>query len=233
MNDLSPAGPGHNNPPDPIDVACAPFDGLFSEVENWTDGTPVENDAQMGDVDRLIKEMKSAKTEVGKARDAETKPLHAAWKAEVARWKPTEEGIQRRIDCLVAVVAPYKAEALRKQDEARKAAFAAARKAEDEAREAARKAADGDLESQAEADRHRAEFEAAQKAAQATKNDAVKGTRKVTRFEITGMSDVLRWMNQDVAGREALEACASEFVRKNHKTTIIHGVRTWEEREAF
>ena len=37
----------HNNPPDPIDEALAPFGDVISEAENWLDGSPVENEAQM------------------------------------------------------------------------------------------------------------------------------------------------------------------------------------------
>ena len=32
---------GHNNPPDPIDEALAPFGDVITEAEVWLDGTRV------------------------------------------------------------------------------------------------------------------------------------------------------------------------------------------------
>lgn len=37
----------HNNPPDPIDEALAPFGDFISEAENWLDGTAVENESPL------------------------------------------------------------------------------------------------------------------------------------------------------------------------------------------
>ena len=104
-----PAAIGHNNPPDPIDVALEPFDAVLIEAENWMDGATVENEAQLKATDVLLKELKAARKAVDTARDDVTKPLHEAWKAEIARWKPTQDDLDRQVKCLVAAQAPYKA----------------------------------------------------------------------------------------------------------------------------
>jgi len=108
MNDLSPAPREHNNPPDPIDEALAPYGDVIEEAENWLDGSPVETEDQMKAVDALIKQMRSAKSDLAKAKKSATAPLHDAWKAEIARWKPTEDDVERRLKGLAAVVDPFK-----------------------------------------------------------------------------------------------------------------------------
>ena len=39
---------GHNNPPDPIDVALAPYGYVIEEAGNWLDGEPVQYEYQLG-----------------------------------------------------------------------------------------------------------------------------------------------------------------------------------------
>ena len=58
MNDMAPIG--HNNPPSIIDDTLAPFGDTIAEAENWADGSPVENEAQMKAVDDLIAGIKAA-----------------------------------------------------------------------------------------------------------------------------------------------------------------------------
>jgi len=69
---------GHNNPPDPIDEALAPYCDVIEEVENWLDGSPVETEDQMNAVDALIKDMRKAKSDLAKAKKSATAPLHDA-----------------------------------------------------------------------------------------------------------------------------------------------------------
>ena len=64
----------HNNPPDPIDEALAPFGDFISEAENWLDGAAVENEGQMKAVDDLTKQLKAAKKAVEAAEESEAKP---------------------------------------------------------------------------------------------------------------------------------------------------------------
>lgn len=71
----------------------------------------------------------------------------------------------------------------------------------------------------------------AEKAAQNASKSTVKGMRKVTRHEITSMSDVVNWIARN--DKAAMAEFATEYVRRNHKTAQISGVRVWEEKEAF
>ena len=65
---------GHNNPPDPIDLALEPFGPFLQEAENWLDGATVENDGQLKATDALLKQLKAARKAVDEARDEFTKP---------------------------------------------------------------------------------------------------------------------------------------------------------------
>ena len=55
---------GGNNPPDPIDEINARFESVRMEAENWTDGEPVENEAQMKALD-VIREKLAAADGIG------------------------------------------------------------------------------------------------------------------------------------------------------------------------
>jgi hypothetical protein len=88
---------GDNNPPDPIDEALAPYADAIAEAENYLDGEPVQTEAQMQAVDALIKDIRSAKSDLAKAKKSATAPLHDIWKNEIARWKPTEDDVERRL----------------------------------------------------------------------------------------------------------------------------------------
>ena len=99
---------GHNNPPDPIDEALAPYGDAIEEAQNWLDGEPIQNEDQLKATDALLKTIKGALKDLNAARDESTKPLHEAWKAEVARWKPTQDDLDRIIKGLVACQDPFK-----------------------------------------------------------------------------------------------------------------------------
>lgn len=226
-----PAAIGHNNPPDPIDVALEPFDAILIEAENWMDGAEVENDAQLAATDVLLKELKAARKAVDTARDEVTKPLHEAWKAEVARWKPTQDDLDRQVKCLVAAQAPYKAKLAAEKEAARiKAEQEAAAKAE-AARQAHLAANAASIEEQRAADEMMREAEEAQKAAARAAKDTVKGMRTVQVYEIESHKAALNWIA--VNDREALTLFIEEYVRKNFKTRPIDGVKVETRKEAF
>jgi chromosome segregation ATPase len=224
-------GMGHNNPPDPIDEALAPYGDAISEAENWLDGSPVETEDQMKAVDAIIKEIRSAKSDLAKAKKSATAPLHDIWKAEIARWKPTEDDIERRLKGLAAVVDPFKRKLAEEKEAAKRAAYEEARRKEREAEEAARKANASDYEAATEAARLQAEAIEAKKAASAANKDTVKGLRTVTRYAIEDHRAALHW----IAGndRDAITAFIDEYVRRNHKSAQIDGVKVWQEKEAF
>ena len=224
-------GMGHNNPPDPIDEALAPYGDAISEAENWLDGSPVETEDQMKAVDAIIKEIRSAKSDLAKAKKSATAPLHDIWKAEIARWKPTEDDIERRLKGLAAVVDPFKRKLAEEKEAAKRAAYEEARRKEREAEEAARKANASDYEAATEAARLQAEAIEAKKAASAANKDTVKGLHTVTRYAIEDHRAALHW----IAGndRDAITAFIDEYVRRNHKSAQIDGVKVWQEKEAF
>lgn len=230
MNDMTPAI-GHNNAPDPIDEALAPFGDAISEAENWLDGTPVEDEPAMNAVDLIIKDVRKAKTELAKAKKSATAPLYDAWKAEGERWKPTEEDLERRLKGLVAIVDPFKRKLADEKEAAKRAAYAEARRKDEEARKAQEQANAGNYEKQAEADRLQHEAIEAKKAAAVANKDTTKGLRTVTRYEIenhrAALNDIL------ANDKPALTAFIEEYTRLNHKARAIAGVRVWTEKEAF
>lgn len=227
----TPAQIGHNAPPDPIDEALAPYGDYIEESESWLDGTPVEDEAQMKAVDAIIKEMRSAKSDLAKAKKSATAPLHDAWKSEIARWKPTEDDIERRLKGLAAVVDPFKRQLAEKKEAAKRAAYEEARRKEREAEEAARNADASNYEAQVEADRKAHEAMEAKKAASAANKDTVKGLRTVTRYEVEDHRAALHWIATN--DRDAMTAFIDEYVRRNHKTASIEGVKVWQDKEAY
>lgn len=230
MKDEAPAI-GHNNPPDPIDEALAPYGDAIEEAENWLDGEPVKDEAQMKAVDALIKDIRKAKSDLGKAKKDATAPLHDAWKAEIARWKPTEDDIDRRLKGLVAVVDQFKRKLAEEKEAAKRKAYEEARAKDRAAEEAAAKANAASYDEQVEADRLRAEAIEAKKAASAANKDTVKGLRAVTRYEIKDHRAALHWIAKN--DRDAVTAFIEDYVRRNHKDAQIDGVKVWQEREAY
>jgi uncharacterized protein (DUF2147 family) len=222
---------GHNNPPDPIDEALAPYGDAISEAENWLDGEPVTNEDQMKAVDALLKDVKAAKKDVGAAEASEAKPLHDAWKAAKARYKPTLDDLDRIAKGLAAVVSDFKAKLAAEKAEAERKARAAAAQAAREAEEKARAATAGDIEAQREAAAAQEAADAARKQATAAGREKVTGLRTVHRYEITDHRKALHWIAAN--DRDAITAFIEEYVRKHHRDSEIDGVRTWTEKEAF
>lgn len=222
---------GHNNPPDPIDTALAPFGDAIEEAQNWLDGEPIENEEQLRATDELLKTIKTAIKELNAARDEATKPLHEAWKAEVARWKPTQDDLVRIAQGLVAAQGPFKRALTAKKEAEKRAAWEASEKARKEAEEAAFAAKASDIEAQREAAEKAALAQRAAQEASAKSKDKVKGMRTVHKYEIEDHRAALHWIAQN--DRDAMTAFIETYVAKNHKETEIAGVRTWTEKEAF
>ena len=152
---------GHNNPPDPIDTATAPYADAIEEAANWLDGAVVETEGQMQAVDALLAQIKAWRKDLDAAKKYATAPLHDAWKRELARWKPTEDDQQRIEKGLVAAVDGYKRRLAAEKEAARREAERKAWQAAEEARRAAEAANVSDLAAQREAAAKQAEFEAA------------------------------------------------------------------------
>ena len=168
---------GHNMPPDPIDEALVPFGDVITEAEAWLDGQKVETEAQMTAADALLKGVKAARKAIDDARDMATKPLHEAWKSEVARWKPTQDDLDRLAKGLAALVNDFKVALAKAKEEARKKAEAEAWEKTRAAQEAARIADVSNIEATRAAAAAIEEAEAAQRLAHAAGKDTVRGLR--------------------------------------------------------
>jgi hypothetical protein len=222
---------GHNNPPDPIDTALAPFGDAIEEAQNWLDGQPIENEEQLRATDELLKTIKTAIKELNTARDEATKPLHEAWKTEIARWKPTQDDLERISKGIVAAQDPFKRALAAKKEAEKRAAWEAAEKARKAAEEAALSAKASDIEAQRDAAEKAALAQRAAEEASAKQKDKVKGMRTVHLYEIEDHRAALHWIAQN--DREAMTAFIEAYVAKNHKDAEIAGVRRWTEKEAF
>lgn len=232
MNDMNPrAIIGGNSPPDPIDAICAQFESERTEAENWLDGTPVESEGQMKAVDALRKSMREFRLGLESGQKSATVPLYDAYKAEGARWKPSIEDAQRIEKGLVALVDGFKKKLAAEKEAADRAARAVAARKMREAEEAARIANAADIEAQRAAAAAQREAEEAQRRAVAASKDTVKGLRTVTRYEIIDIRDALHWIAKN--DKDAMTAFVEDYVRRNHKTSTITGVRVWQDKEAF
>ncbi len=233
--DLNPrAVVGDNRPPTPMEEALAPFSDYLDEAKGWLDGEPVQTEAQMKAVDELIKQVKAAEKAITEAEQAASKPLHDAWKAEKALWKPSLDDIGRVKKGLVKIVGDFRKKLAEKREEERRKAEAEARRREEEAKAAAKSVDAGDLEAVLKAEE---ELEKA-KAAKAEVQDVerVKGLRKVTRYEIEDLRAALHWIARN--DKAAMEDFVRGYVDRHAKplfkqNKLIDGVRVWEDREAF
>jgi len=222
---------GHNNPPDPIDEALAPYGDAIEEAQNWLDGQPIENEGQLRATDELLKTIKTAIKDLNAARDEATKPLHEAWKSEIARWKPTQDDLERISKGIVAAQDPFKRALAAKKEAEKRAAWEAAEKARKEAEEAALAAKASDIEAQRDAAQKAALAQRALEDASAKQKDKVKGMRTVHKYEIEDHRAALNWIARN--DRHAVTAFIEAYVDKNHKDKTIDGVRRWDEKEAY
>lgn len=230
MNAIAPIG--HNSPPDPIDEINAEFEADRIEAENWTDGTLVENEAQMAVVDQVRKRAREWRLALERGQKSATAPLYDAYTTEQKRWKPTIEDAKRIESALIAAVDGYKRKLAAEKEEARRKAEAEAWAARRAAEEAARAANAADLEAQRAVAEAQREAEEAQRRAAAASKDKVTGLRTVTRYEITDPRDLLNWLARN--RKDDVLAFIEEWARRNHKPDPgAAGLRVWQEREAY
>lgn len=221
----------HNNPPDPIDEALAPYGDVITEAEGWLDGTPVETEGQMKAVDSLLKSIKAAKKAVEAAEESAAKPIYDAWKAEKARFAPTLTDLDRIAKGLVAAVDVFKRRMAAEKEAARKEAERLAWEKTRAAQEAARHADASNIEAQRAAAQAEAEALAAQRAASEAKADTVKGLRTVWRYEITSHRDALHFIAK--TNPDAVTAFVEGYVKAHYRQHPISGVSVWQDKEAF
>lgn len=223
---------GHNQAPDPIDEIISAYDDSRSEAENWLDGSPVENEAQMKTVDALRKAMRQMRLDLERGQKSAAAPLHDIWKAEVARWKPTIEDAKRIESGLVSAVDAFKRKLAEEKREAERLAWEAANKARREAEAKAAAANSADIQAQREAAEAKEAAMLAEKEAQAARKDQVKGLRSVTRYEVTSHRDLLHFIAKN--DRDAITAFVDQWAAKNYKAQReADGLRVWDDQEAF
>jgi hypothetical protein len=196
MTDSNPrAVMGDNLPPDPLDEITAKFEADRIEAENWTDGTPVENEAQMTAVDSLRSAMREWRISLEKGQKEATAPLRAIYQAELDRWKPTITDAKRIEECLVATVDAFKRKLRAEKEAAERKAREDAERAAQALRDARAKAEASDLEAQRAIEAAEREAENARiKAAVAKKQATVKGMRTVTRYEVVDAVALAKWL---------------------------------------
>lgn len=185
---------GHNGGPSLLDDALAPYGDYIAEAEAWLDGSPVETEAQMKAVDALLSGIKAAEKAVIGAQKSEAAPLHDAWKAALARYKPTIDDLDRIKKGLIAAVDGFKRKLAAEKAEAERKAREEAAAARRAAEEAARAAQATDIEAQRKADQLMQE--ARQKAAEAASaaKDTVKGLRAVTSYDVIDAVKLARYL---------------------------------------
>ena len=212
MNDTTTAGMGHNNPPDPIDTITSAYEADRQEAENWTDGTPVENDAQMKAVDALRATMRQWRLDLEKGQKAATAPLRDIYTAELNRWKPTIEDAKQIETCLVAAVGAFKKKLDAEKKAAEKAAWEETNRLRREAEEKARKADASNLEAQPEVEAARKAAIDAEKAVLALKKDTTKGMRTVKETVVVDAVKLARYLWEH--DRDAQLAFQADRARK-------------------
>lgn len=213
---------GHNGPPDPIDDVMAEFADDLAESDNLLDGEPVTDAAQEKHVDGVLKSLRKAVTALAAAKKSATAPLYDAFKAEGARWKPTEDDIDLRKKGLVKLVEPFKLAEKARKEAAKRAAYEEAARLE---REARAKAAEADASNIEEA---RAALEAqqaaqdAKEAAQAANKDTVKGLKTTMAPVITDGKAFINWIASN--DRDAMLEFMEKYARKLHREKMLDGV---------
>lgn len=227
MRGLAPIG--HNLPPDPIDEATAPYSAAILEAANWLDGTTIETESQMVAIDALAKEIREARAALERARKSATAPLYDVWKREVARWKPTEDDLDRIQKGLAAAVDPYKKRLAAEKEAAERTARIQAAALRAAAEEAARKADPTNIEAQRAADEAKAAADEATRRAAAASKDIVKGLRAVTKTVVLDDLGLARWLWLN--DREAVLAFNVDRARKL-KLNLPGVVETRTERRA-
>jgi hypothetical protein len=223
---------GHNNPPDPIDEITAEYGDAISEAENWTDGTPVQDEAQMRAVDALRADLRKWRLALEKGQKDATAPLRAIYQAELDRWKPTIEDAKRIEGCLVATLDAFKRKLAAEKAEAERKARAEAEAAAEALRRARAEADRADLEAQrAIADAEREAEIARIKAAKAAKDTEIKGMVTRTMHEVIDHRLLLHWIAAN--DKAAMTAFIEEWARRNHSMgASIPGLRVWQEKVA-
>lgn len=231
MNDMSPAGIGHNAPPDPLDDAIALFSADREEAETWLDGKTVEDEAQMNAVDALSASMRDATQAIKDAKEGEYRPYKDGCDAVVTKYKPTLEDHARITTGLVSLVSDFKKKMAAKAAEETRLAWIETERLRKEAEAKQAAANPANIEEQREVAAAKEAAMQAESTAKQVAKTAPKRMRNVTHHEVMDMQALVNHIAK--TDKPALAEFAAEYARKNHASIPDAVVRTWTTKEAF
>lgn len=237
MNDQSPPPMGHNKPPAcllPLSDLLAPFAAYLEEADHWLDGVPVETEAQLEAVDVLLLNVKAAEKALLEARDGATRPLHEAWKAEVARWKEPLDEVERLKRGLARISNDFKVRLAEQREQEAQRLRRDAERMMRSAQDLAQTVDPGNIHSVRVADQARRAAEEAQRSAKFAEKTRVKGIRTVQKWafiDAEGRRQALHWIARN--DRDALTEFIDAYVTRNFRNKPIDGVKTWHERQVY
>ena len=237
MNDLSPPAMGHNNPPEELARSAAilaPFSAYLDEAAHWLDGIPVETEDQLEAVDLLLANVKAAEKALLQARDAATKPLHDAWKAEVAQWTAAVDDLERLKKGLARIANDFKVKLAELREAEARRVRAEAEKSMQAAKALAREVDPGNIHSVRVADAARREAEETMRVARHMEKIRPKGIRTVRKWayiDAEGRRQALHWIARN--DRDAMSDFIDSYVARSFRNKAIDGVTVWDEREAY
>jgi hypothetical protein len=183
-------------------------------------------------VDAILAEVKAAEKAVTAAQKSEAAPLHDAWKAALARYKPTLDDLDRIKRGLIAAVDGFKRKLAAEKAEAERKAREEAERAAEALRQAHAAAQASDIEAQRALAAAEQEAEIARiKAAQAAKIATVKGMVTRTFYEVTDHRALLHWIAAN--DRDAITAFIEDYAKRNHSLgRKMDGLRVWQNKVA-
>jgi hypothetical protein len=237
MNELSAPPIGHNNPPEDIvrsAVILAPFSAYLGEAAHWLDGIPVESEEHLEAVDEILSNVKAAERALLKARDAATKPLHDAWKAEVGQWKAAIDDLERLKTGLARISNDFKVKLADLREAEARRIRADAENSMQAAKALAFAADPGDIYALRVADAARREAEETMRVARHMEKIRPKGIRTVQKWayiDAEGRRLALHWIARN--DRDAMTEFIDGYVARSYRNQAIEGVKVWDEREAY
>lgn len=231
MNDMNPrAVIGGNAPPDPLDEAISAYSETLELAEGILTGHPVQNDAQMRQVDEVAKSLKEAKKAVEDAKEGEYRHFKEGCDRIIQKYQPTLKDLDMQIKVCNAMVNDFKVAKLKAQEEEQRRKDAEARRKMQQAEDALRAANAADLDAQRETEVKAREAKEAVHASAEAKRDQVKGLRTVTDTVVIDDLKLARelWVNH----RSEVTAFNADLARRL-KLNIPGIVEQHQRKEAF
>lgn len=229
---------GHNNPPTPFDDLVSEIGDVYSECENWLDGSEIETDDQAGAVADLINMIRDVSKRFEKNRKDEKQPFIDAGKEVDERHKSAIKPINTALDMLKATLTKWQV----KKDAEIKAQQEAARKEAEEAQRKAQEAMQSrkTLEDAQEAERIAEEAKQAEIAAKAAakKTANAKGEfgratslRTTYEAEVKDYREAARWLWQHnpQAFNDVIDRLAQQAVKSGARDipgVVVHEKKT-------